>query len=183
MSHAKFLTIKAPAKSSTGGSSGSGSMGSMGTGSTGGSGSGGSGSTGGTSSGGGTGSGTMDPAWTAATHVTSLPRPLRRAVIFGGPLLAYLIGIAHPSQLVVGESERLFLAIHLAFPFVICLLAWTLVLLVDGIDDRAADPRARPRDPVRRRLHRDRVGRRDRARRVVWKAEGLSGDSCRTRRS
>jgi uncharacterized membrane protein YgcG len=62
MSHAKFLTIKAPAKSSTGGSSGSGS-GSMGS-------TGGSGSTGGTSSGGGTGGGgTMDPGMDGCDHM------------------------------------------------------------------------------------------------------------------
>src|SRR5262249_5098095 len=71
-------------------------------------------------------------------HVTSLPRGARRAVIFSGPLLAYVIGIAHPSHLVVGERDRLFLAIHIAFPFVICLLAWGLYLLVDGVDNRAA---------------------------------------------
>ena len=73
-------------------------------------------------------------------HVTSLPRPVRRAVIFGAPFLAYLIGVAHPARLVVGESDRLFLAIHLGFPFVICLLAWALYLLVDGVENRAATP-------------------------------------------
>jgi len=68
----------------------------------------------------------------------SLPRPVRRAVIFGGPLLAYVIGIAHPSGLVIGEANTRFLAVHLAFPFVICLLAWGLYLLVDGVENRAA---------------------------------------------
>ena len=70
--------------------------------------------------------------------MTGLPRPLRRAVIFGGPLLAYLIGIAHPDHLRVGESDRLFIAIHVAFPFAICLLAWGMWLLVDAVDDPAA---------------------------------------------
>jgi hypothetical protein len=70
--------------------------------------------------------------------VTTVPRPLRRAVIFGGPVLAYLIGIGHPDHLAVGESDRLFIAIHVAFPFAICLLAWGLWLLVDGVDNRAA---------------------------------------------
>jgi hypothetical protein len=59
-------------------------------------------------------------------------------VILGAPALAYVIGIAHPSRLVVGESDRLFLAIHLAFPFVICLLAWAMYLLVDGVENAAA---------------------------------------------
>ena len=59
-------------------------------------------------------------------------------MIFGAPFLAYLIGVAHPARLVVGESDRLFLAIHLGFPFVICLLAWALYLLVDGVENRAA---------------------------------------------
>ena len=68
----------------------------------------------------------------------AVSRPVRRAVIFGGPLLAYVIGIAHPAHLVVGESDRLFVAIHLVFPFVICLLAWALYLLVDGVENRAA---------------------------------------------
>jgi hypothetical protein len=66
------------------------------------------------------------------------PRPaLRRAVIFGGPLLFYLAGTLHP-QLLFGQSNSLFLGIHLAIPFLVCLLAWGLLLLVDGIDDRAA---------------------------------------------
>ena len=68
----------------------------------------------------------------------SVSRPVRRAVMFGAPLLIYVVGVVHPSKLVVGESDRLFLTIHLAFPFLICLLAWTLVLLVDGVDNRAA---------------------------------------------
>jgi hypothetical protein len=68
----------------------------------------------------------------------SVPRPVRRAVIFGGPLLVYLLGIVHPDTVVLGERNRLFMALHFAFPFLICLLAWTLLLLVDGVDGRAA---------------------------------------------
>ena len=68
----------------------------------------------------------------------TIPRPVRRAVIFGAPLLAYFIGVLHPDKLVFGEKDRLFMAIHIAFPFVICLLAWALFLLVDGVDNRAA---------------------------------------------
>jgi NAD/NADP transhydrogenase beta subunit len=68
----------------------------------------------------------------------TVSRPVRRAVLFSAPLLMYVVGLIHPDKLVVGESDRLFLTIHLAFPFLICLLAWTLVLLVDGVDSRAA---------------------------------------------
>jgi hypothetical protein len=62
----------------------------------------------------------------------------RRAVLFGAPLLFYIAGVLHPAKLVVGEDDRLFLGLHLALPFVICLLAWSLVLLVDGVHNRAA---------------------------------------------
>ena len=68
----------------------------------------------------------------------TLPRPVRRAVIFGAPLLAYFIGVLHPHHLAFGEKDRLFMAIHLVFPFVICLMAWALFLLVDGVENRAA---------------------------------------------
>jgi hypothetical protein len=54
----------------------------------------------------------------------------RRAVIFGGPVLFYFAALFHP-RLEAGETR--FLVVHLAFPFLICLLAWTLVLLVDGV--------------------------------------------------
>ena len=64
-------------------------------------------------------------------------RPVRRAVIFGAPALLYVIGVAHP-DLQFGEKDRLFMAIHLVFPLLICLLAWTLYLLVDGLDGVAA---------------------------------------------
>jgi len=60
---------------------------------------------------------------------------VRRAVIFGGPLLFYVAALIHP-KLTAGSPR--FLIFHLAFPFLICLLAWTLVLLVDGIEGGAA---------------------------------------------
>jgi hypothetical protein len=68
----------------------------------------------------------------------SVPRPVRRAVIFGAPFLVYLLGIVHPDTVVLGERNRLFLALHFAFPILICLLAWALLLLVDGVENRAA---------------------------------------------
>ena len=68
----------------------------------------------------------------------SVPRPVRRAVIFGAPFLVYLLGIVHPDTVVLVERNRLFVALHFAFPVLICLLAWALLLLVDGVENRAA---------------------------------------------
>ncbi len=62
----------------------------------------------------------------------------RRAVLFGAPLLAYLASMLHPSHVFAGGSPWLFLGVHLAFPAILCLLAWMFLLLVDGIDDGAA---------------------------------------------
>jgi hypothetical protein len=61
---------------------------------------------------------------------------VRRAVIFGGPLLVYFAALFHPDELTAGDST--FLVFHLAFPVLVCLLAWTLLLLVNGIEDPAA---------------------------------------------
>src|SRR4051794_27334931 len=63
---------------------------------------------------------------------------LRRAAVIAGPLLFYVVGLIHPSGVTVGEDDALFLGVHLALPFVICLMAWSLVLLVDGLESRAA---------------------------------------------
>ena len=68
----------------------------------------------------------------------TISRPVRRAVIFGAPISVYLIGVLHPDRLVFGEQDRRFMVIHLVFPFLICLLAWALYLLVDGVDNTAA---------------------------------------------
>jgi hypothetical protein len=68
--------------------------------------------------------------------VITLRSPLaRRAVLFGGPLLFYVGALIHP-KLKAGDTW--FLALHLTFPFLICLLAWGLLLLVDGVDNPAA---------------------------------------------
>jgi hypothetical protein len=63
---------------------------------------------------------------------------LRRVAVFAGPLLVYIAVLIHPTGLRVGRDDRLFLGVHLAFPFLVCLLAWSLVLLVDGVENRAA---------------------------------------------
>jgi hypothetical protein len=49
-----------------------------------------------------------------------------------------VLTLIHPSGIRVGEDDSLFLGVHLAFPFLICLLAWSLLSLVDGVDDPAA---------------------------------------------
>ncbi len=62
----------------------------------------------------------------------------RRAVLFGAPFLAYVAGMLHPTHVLVDGSPWLYLGVHLAWPLLICLLAWMLLLLVEGIDGVAA---------------------------------------------
>ena len=63
---------------------------------------------------------------------------LRRTVIFGAPLLAYIAGILHPDHVLDHGDPWLFLGVHLAWPLLLCLLAWMIVLLVEGVEGRAA---------------------------------------------
>ncbi len=63
---------------------------------------------------------------------------LRRAVLFGAPFLAYVAGMLHPTRLPVGHDPWLYIGIHLAWPLLAALLAWMLLLLVDGVDNPAA---------------------------------------------
>jgi hypothetical protein len=63
---------------------------------------------------------------------------LRRAVIFGAPLLAYIVGMLHPTHVGLAGDPWPYIGIHLALPLVIGLLAWMIVLLVEGVDNRAA---------------------------------------------
>ena len=63
---------------------------------------------------------------------------LRRSVLIGAPLLAYVAGMLHPSHVFVSGSAWLYLGVHLAWPVLVCLLAWMFLLLVEGIDDVAA---------------------------------------------
>src|SRR4051812_46537195 len=62
---------------------------------------------------------------------------VRRVVIFAAPLAGYVAALLHPG-LTVGESARLFMAVHLALPAVVCLLAWMMLFLVEGIEGAAA---------------------------------------------
>ena len=66
------------------------------------------------------------------------PRGLRRTIVFGAPLLYYVVGIVHPRGPVVGDATGLFLTVHLAQPFLIALLGLCLVLLVAGVESASA---------------------------------------------
>ena len=64
---------------------------------------------------------------------------LRRAVLFGVPLLYLVLGLLHPmANPEVGDETRLFIGLHIVQLFLIGGLAYTLWLLVDGLDSRAA---------------------------------------------
>lgn len=64
---------------------------------------------------------------------------LRRAVLFGVPLLYLVLGLLHaPSNPEVGDETGLFIGVHVAQLFLIGGLAYMLWLLVDGLEGRAA---------------------------------------------
>jgi hypothetical protein len=64
---------------------------------------------------------------------------LRRTILFGTPLLYIVLGILHPMEdPVVGEATGLFIGLHFAQMFLIAGLGWSLWLLVDGLESRAA---------------------------------------------
>ena len=64
---------------------------------------------------------------------------LRRAVLFGTPFLYIVLGILHPMEDPgMGEATGLFIGLHFAQMFLIAGLAYSLWLLVDGLESRAA---------------------------------------------
>ena len=63
---------------------------------------------------------------------------LRRSVLLGAPFFGYVVGMLHPTRLGLDQSPWLYIGIHLVMPVLIGLLAWMIVLLVEGIDNRAA---------------------------------------------
>jgi hypothetical protein len=63
---------------------------------------------------------------------------LRRVVLFGAPTLGYLAGMLHPSHVLTDGDPWLYIGVHLAWPALACLLAWMFILLVQGIEGRAA---------------------------------------------
>jgi len=62
----------------------------------------------------------------------------RRAVLFGAPFLAYVAGMLHPTHVLVDGSPWRYLGLHLVWPLLVCLLAWMLLLLVEGVHNPAA---------------------------------------------
>lgn len=64
---------------------------------------------------------------------------LRRAVLFGVPFLYVVLGLLHPTaNPELGDETGLFVWLHIAQLFLIGGLAYTLWLLVDRLDSRAA---------------------------------------------
>jgi hypothetical protein len=63
---------------------------------------------------------------------------LRRSVLLGAPVFGYVVGMLHPTRLRLDQAPWLYIGIHLVMPVLIGLLAWMIVLLVEGIDNRAA---------------------------------------------
>jgi hypothetical protein len=63
---------------------------------------------------------------------------MRRAVLFGAPVGYIMLGLVHPPDPEVGDSTTLWLVIHLVQLPLICLVAFALWLLVDGLPGRAA---------------------------------------------
>jgi hypothetical protein len=61
----------------------------------------------------------------------------RRAVVIAAPLLAYAATLLH-GDLEFGQDTTRFTAVHLVLAPVVCLLAWMMVLLVDGVPGAAA---------------------------------------------
>jgi hypothetical protein len=64
---------------------------------------------------------------------------LRRTILFGTPLLYLVLGVIHPMEDPrLGDPTQVFIALHFAQLFLIAGLAWSLWLLVDGLESRAA---------------------------------------------
>jgi hypothetical protein len=64
---------------------------------------------------------------------------LRRTILFGTPLLYIVLGILHPMEDPgLGDATGLFIGLHFAQMFLIAGLAYSLWLLVDGLESRAA---------------------------------------------
>jgi hypothetical protein len=63
---------------------------------------------------------------------------VRRTVLFGTPLLYIVLGLLHPMDPVLGDDTGLFIGLHVGQLVLIAGVAWSLWLLVDGIESRAA---------------------------------------------
>ena len=63
---------------------------------------------------------------------------VRRVILLGVPFLYLVLGLLHPtSNPKIGDETGLFIGLHVAQLFLIGGLAYTLWLLVDGLDGRA----------------------------------------------
>jgi hypothetical protein len=63
---------------------------------------------------------------------------LRRTILFGAPFLGYLAGMLHPTRVLDNGSPWLYIGVHLAWPFLSCMLAWMFLLLVEDCRGAAA---------------------------------------------
>jgi hypothetical protein len=64
---------------------------------------------------------------------------VRRTILFGVPFLYLVLGLLHPtSNPELGDETGMFIGLHVAQLFVIGGLAYTLWLLAEGLDSRAA---------------------------------------------
>jgi hypothetical protein len=64
---------------------------------------------------------------------------VRRVVLFGTPLLYLVLGLLHPNpDPGLGDDTGLFIGLHIAQLFLIGGMAYSLWLLVDGVENRAA---------------------------------------------
>jgi hypothetical protein len=63
---------------------------------------------------------------------------VRRAVLFGVPILYLVLGLLHPANPELGDETSLFVNLHIAQLFLIWGLAYLLWLLVEGLDSPAA---------------------------------------------
>lgn len=63
---------------------------------------------------------------------------VRRAVLFGVPLLYVVLGLLHTDNPELGDETGVFICLHVAQLFLIGGLAYMFVLLLEGLDGRAA---------------------------------------------
>lgn len=63
---------------------------------------------------------------------------VRRAVLFGVPLLYVVLGLLHTDNPEVGDETGLFIGLHIAQLFLIGGLAYMFLFLLEGLDGRAA---------------------------------------------
>lgn len=64
---------------------------------------------------------------------------VRRTVLFGAPLGYIVLGLVHPmGDLEVGDAAGFYIVLHVVQPILIGLVAYAFLLLVEGLESRAA---------------------------------------------